>query len=101
MMVDDDLALSRSASSVNLQLQDPPPPQAATKTKRKDKGKGKEVETLQPRVKEEPKALSLHTPEPTNNLVSWLSLSAEQFFHTTFSSSTTRIIVPHVVSQAS
>jgi hypothetical protein len=99
MMVDEDLTLSRSASSVN--LQDPPPPPVATKTKRKDKGKGKEVETLPLRVKEEPKALSLQTPEPTNNLVSGLAVSCK-FFHTNFfSSSTTRIIVPHVVSQAS
>jgi hypothetical protein len=99
MMVDEDLTLSRSASSVNLQLQDPSPP-ATTKTKRKDKGKGKEVENLPLRVKEEPKALTLQTPEPTNNLVS--GLSAATFFHTNFfRSSTTRIIVLHVVSQAS
>jgi hypothetical protein len=80
MLVDEDLALSRSASSVNLQLPDPQPP-AATKTKWKDKGKGKEVENPPPRVKEEPRALSLQTPEPTNNLVSWLSVSCN-FFHT-------------------
>ena len=83
MMVDEDLTLSRSASSVNLQLQDPPPLPAATKTKRKDKGKGKEVENFPLRVKEEPKALSLQTPEPTNNLVRGLSVSWK-LFHTIF-----------------
>lgn len=98
MMVDEDLTLSRSASSVN--LQDPPLLPTATKTKRKDKGKGKEVETLPLRVKEEPKTLSLQTPEPTNNLVS-AACQQQTFFTPFFCSSTTRIIVPHVLSQAS
>ena len=78
MLVDEDLALSRSTSSVNL-----PDPPAATKPKRKDKGKGKEVDNIPLRVKEEPNSLSLHTPEPTNNLVSSLSVNSKNF-HTIF-----------------
>ncbi len=81
MTVDEDvIPLSRSASSVNLQLQDPSPLTAGNKAKRKDKGKGKEVENPPLRVKEEPKAVSLHTPEPTNNLVRCQPVSPATFF---------------------
>lgn len=67
MVIDDDLSLSRSNSSLN--LQDPPQASSSGRARRKDKGKGKEAETPPIRVKEEPKIISLHTPEPVPNLV--------------------------------
>ena len=67
-VVDDEVSISRSNSSLN--LQDSVPPALVGKPKRKDKGKAKEVDTPPLRVKEEPKSLSLHTPEPPSNLVS-------------------------------
>ncbi|KAG6910907.1 hypothetical protein DXG01_006590 [Tephrocybe rancida] len=61
MVIDDEPSISRSNSSQNLQ-------EVAAGTggrpKRKDKGKGKEVEPAIVRVKEEPKIVSLHTPDP-------------------------------------
>jgi hypothetical protein len=67
MVIDDDLSLSRSNSSLN--LQDPPQASSSGRARRKDKGKEKEAETPPIRVKEEPKIISLHTPEPVPNLV--------------------------------
>lgn len=67
MVIDDDLSLSRSNSSLN--LQDPPQASSSGRARRKDKGKGKEAETPPIRVKEEPKNISLHTPEPVLNLL--------------------------------
>ncbi|KAG5341998.1 hypothetical protein C0989_006147 [Termitomyces sp. Mn162] len=61
-MIEDEPSISRSNSSQNLQ-------DATLSTvgrpKRKDKGKGKEPAVV--RVKEEPKPISLHTPDPPQN----------------------------------
>jgi len=72
MILDDAPTLSRSNSSQN--IQEGPSNGVGTRGKRKDKGKGKEVEPMV-RVKEEPKAISLHSPEPQSNLVRLLCLS--------------------------
>lgn len=64
MAVDEIIPLSRSNSTHNLlEISN------TTKGRRKDKGKGKEVEGLTVRVKEEPKAVSLLTPEPSTSMV--------------------------------
>ncbi|KAF9532372.1 hypothetical protein CPB83DRAFT_891105 [Crepidotus variabilis] len=68
MVVDDELALSRTSSSTNPTPQDPTLPIAGVKAKRKDKGKEKEADTPPLRVKEEAKTSSLQTPEPSNLL---------------------------------
>lgn len=68
VVVDDEVSISRSNSSLNLQESVPPAP--GGRSKQKDKGKAKEIDTPLLRVKEEPKSLSLHTPEPSSNLVS-------------------------------
>jgi hypothetical protein len=68
VVVDDEITISRSNSSLN--LQDSALPASGGKSIRKDKGKAKEEDTPPLRVKEEPKPLSLRTPEPPNNLVS-------------------------------
>ncbi|GLB35183.1 putative PHD-finger [Lyophyllum shimeji] len=62
MVIEDEPSISRSNSSQN--LQEVTPVAAAGRPKRKDKGKAKEVETPVVRVKEEPKPVSLHTPDP-------------------------------------
>ncbi|KAG6811866.1 hypothetical protein H0H92_005442 [Tricholoma furcatifolium] len=61
VIVDDEPSISRSNSSQNLL---DTPASTVGRPKRKDKGKGKEVEPVNVRVKEEPKAVSLHTPDP-------------------------------------
>ncbi|KAK7466915.1 hypothetical protein VKT23_003979 [Stygiomarasmius scandens] len=66
MILDDAPTLSRSNSAQN--IQEGPSNGVGTRGKRKDKGKGKEVEPMV-RVKEEPKAISLHSPEPQSNLL--------------------------------
>lgn len=65
MVVDDEPSLSRSNSSLNLQE-----PNIMGRGKRKDKGKGKEVESAPVKVKEEPRTVSLVSPEPPGNMVS-------------------------------
>ncbi|KAG5637860.1 hypothetical protein H0H81_002899 [Sphagnurus paluster] len=67
MVVDDESSISRSNSSQN--LQELPSGSAVGRPKRKDKGKGKEVESAAVRVKEEPKLVTLHTPDPPSNLL--------------------------------
>ncbi|KAF8163129.1 hypothetical protein B0H34DRAFT_694213 [Crassisporium funariophilum] len=67
MVIDDEPSISRSNSSQN--LQDTAPPITSGKPKRRDKGKEKEVDTPPLRVKEEPKAFSLNSPEPPHNLL--------------------------------
>ncbi|KAG5645034.1 hypothetical protein DXG03_007213 [Asterophora parasitica] len=63
MVIDDDLSISRSNSSQNLQEGLTVSASAVGRPKRKDKGKAKEVDPAV-RVKEEPKAVSLLTPDP-------------------------------------
>ncbi|KAF5386595.1 hypothetical protein D9615_001726 [Tricholomella constricta] len=62
MVIDDDLSISMSSSSQN--LQESVSASIVGRSKRKDKGKGREVESAIVRVKEEPKAVSLQTPDP-------------------------------------
>lgn len=64
---DDEPTLSRSNSTSNLQ-ELMMPHTTHLKEGKQDKGKGKEVGTSTPplRVKEEPKAVALPTPEPSN-----------------------------------
>ncbi|RXW24140.1 hypothetical protein EST38_g1704 [Candolleomyces aberdarensis] len=66
---DEEPTLSRSNSSLN--LQDSTSHNSAPKGGKKDKGKGREVCTppTAMRVKEEPKAVPLPTPEPASNLL--------------------------------
>ncbi|KAG6841200.1 hypothetical protein C0991_000862 [Blastosporella zonata] len=64
MAIDDEPSISRSNSSQNLLEATV---SAIGRPKRKDKGKGKEVELAAVRVKEEPKAVSLHTPDPPHS----------------------------------
>ncbi|EEB86652.1 hypothetical protein MPER_16319, partial [Moniliophthora perniciosa FA553] len=56
--------LSRSNSIQSITM-DPKP--GSSRPRRKDKGKAKEIEPVV-RIKEEPKPVSLLTPEPTSNL---------------------------------
>ncbi|KAG6816942.1 hypothetical protein H0H87_001457 [Tephrocybe sp. NHM501043] len=71
MVIDDETSISRSNSSQNLQEATV---SAVGRPKRKDKGKGREVEAAVVRVKEEPKTVSLHTPDPPqSNLASSLN----------------------------
>ena len=67
---DDEPTLSRSNSTSNLQ-EAMMPHTTSGKGGKKDKGKGKEAGTSTPpmRVKEEPNAVALPTPEPPSNLV--------------------------------
>ncbi|KAG6889787.1 hypothetical protein C0992_004205 [Termitomyces sp. T32_za158] len=58
-MIEDEPSISRSNSSQNLQ---DTTTSAVGRPKRKDKGKGKEPAVV--RVKEEPRPVSLHTPDP-------------------------------------
>ncbi|KAF9459334.1 hypothetical protein BDZ94DRAFT_1284436 [Collybia nuda] len=68
MVLDDEPSISRSNSLSN--LQEPPPTNTNNRPKRKqDKGKGREVEPLTVRVKEEPKLVSLQSPEPSVNML--------------------------------
>ncbi|KAG6878772.1 hypothetical protein C0993_008071 [Termitomyces sp. T159_Od127] len=64
-MIEDEPSISRSNSSQNLQ---DTATSAVGRPKRKDQGKGKETAVV--RVKEEPRPVSLHTPDPpqTNSL---------------------------------
>ncbi|TFK72597.1 hypothetical protein BDN72DRAFT_318483 [Pluteus cervinus] len=62
VIADDDLTPSRSTSTHNASDS-----VSLGRGKRKDKGKAKEVESAQVRVKEEPKAVSLLTPEPSGS----------------------------------
>ncbi|RDB21491.1 Uncharacterized protein C2F7.07c [Hypsizygus marmoreus] len=62
MVIDDELSISRSNSSHN--LQEGTSTAVGGRPRRKDKGKGKEVDSSTVRVKEEPKQIFLHTPEP-------------------------------------
>ncbi|KAF5365620.1 hypothetical protein D9758_003147 [Tetrapyrgos nigripes] len=78
------LPLASGESDSPMALDDPPPLSRSnsvqntlegnsqgmgTRGKRKDKGKGKEVEQPVVRVKEEPRPISLHSPEPQSNLL--------------------------------
>ena len=67
---DDEPTLSRSNSTSNLQ-EAMVPHTTSGKGGKNDKGKGKEAGTSTPpvRVKEEPNAVALPTPEPPSNLV--------------------------------
>ncbi|KAJ7168064.1 hypothetical protein C8R43DRAFT_982969 [Mycena crocata] len=68
MVPDDETSPSRSNSAPNLQEGNVPAPEPKPRGKGRPKGKGKAKETeLPPRIKEEPKAVSLDTPEPLAN----------------------------------
>jgi hypothetical protein len=68
MVLDDEPSISRSNSSLN--VQETPSASTSGRPRRKqDKGKGREVEPLTVRVKEEPRPVSLHSPEPAANTV--------------------------------
>ena len=67
MVVDDEPLISRSNSFVN--LQEGISPNSTARARRKEKGKAKETELSGVRVKEEPKSISLHSPEPNINAV--------------------------------
>jgi len=88
---DEEPTLSRSNSSPN--LQDPTSHNSVPKGGKKDKGKGREVATppTATRVKEEPRAVPLATPEPAPNLVRlcWRTLNQSLIWH--FSSTITTI----------
>lgn len=79
MVIDDELSLSRSNSSLN--LIEPSSANPVGRPRRKDKGKGKEVEALV-KVKEEPKAVTLQSPEPSVNLVRYSQPSNSNPTHT-------------------
>lgn len=66
MIMDDEPTISRSNSSQNIaeNIAESSSQSTNGRPKRKDKGKGKEVDGSVVRVKEEPKAISLDTPEP-------------------------------------
>ncbi|KAJ7470414.1 hypothetical protein FB451DRAFT_1253650 [Mycena latifolia] len=65
MVLDDESSPSRSNSTPNLQEGSAPAPEPKPRGKGRPKGKGKAKEAELPiRVKEEPKAVSLNTPEP-------------------------------------
>jgi hypothetical protein len=68
MVVDDELLASRSNSFVN--TQEETSANLAGRSRRKEKGKAKEkTEPSDVRVKEEPRSISLHSPEPSNSVV--------------------------------
>lgn len=70
MVPDDETSLSRSNSAPNLQEGSAAAAEPKPRGKGRPKGKGKAKETEVPvRVKEEPQAISLHTPEPLGNQV--------------------------------
>jgi hypothetical protein len=73
MVVEEEQSLSRSNSSLN--MHEGSSASASGRPRRKDKGKGKETETTIVRVKEEPKTITLHSPEPPVNLVSLMGSS--------------------------
>ncbi|PFH47177.1 hypothetical protein AMATHDRAFT_68300 [Amanita thiersii Skay4041] len=61
--IEDELSISRTNSSHNL-LEGTSGTSANGRVRRKDKGKAKEFDPPIVRVKEEPKVISLHSPEP-------------------------------------
>ncbi|KAJ7197271.1 hypothetical protein GGX14DRAFT_668945 [Mycena pura] len=70
MVPDDETSLSRSNSAPNLQEGSAAAAEPKPRGKGRPKGKGKAKETEVPvRVKEEPQAVSLHTPEPLGNQI--------------------------------
>ncbi|KAJ7445824.1 hypothetical protein B0H11DRAFT_404215 [Mycena galericulata] len=65
MVIDDETSPSRSNSTPNLQEGTTTAPDPKPRGKGRPKGKGKAKEVEPPvRIKEEPKAISLHTPQP-------------------------------------
>ncbi|KAJ7756753.1 hypothetical protein DFH07DRAFT_819787 [Mycena maculata] len=65
MVIDDESSPSRSNSAPNLQEGSAAAPEPKPRGKGRPKGKGKAKEAELPvRIKEEPKAISLHTPQP-------------------------------------
>jgi hypothetical protein len=66
MVVDDEPSISRSDSFVNAQEGIA---NSTGRSRRKEKGKARETEPSGVRVKEEPKSISLHSPEPPINVV--------------------------------
>ncbi|KAF9001994.1 hypothetical protein BDQ17DRAFT_1357878 [Cyathus striatus] len=68
MLVDDELSMTRSSSTININ-DSASQPTTSSRSRRKDKGKCKETEATPIRVKEEPKAVSLNSPEPVVNLL--------------------------------
>jgi hypothetical protein len=72
MVVDDEPSISRSNSFVN--MQEAISAHSTGRSRRKEKGKAKETEPSGVRVKEEPKSISLHSPEPSINVVRQVSM---------------------------
>ncbi len=71
-VLDDEPRLSRTISS-HESLDVPISATVASRPRRKDKGKAREVEPPIVKVKEEPKVISLHSPEPHINTVNFQS----------------------------
>lgn len=71
-VLDDEPRLSRTISS-HESLDVPISVTIASRPRRKDKGKAREVEPPIVKVKEEPKVISLHSPEPHINTVNFQS----------------------------
>lgn len=67
MIIDDNPAFSRSNSSQN--GQEAPSASSKRSSRKKEKGKRHEIETSSVRVKEEPMAVSLTSPEPSSHVV--------------------------------
>jgi hypothetical protein len=63
-------SISRSNSGTNVLEGPVPVANGRTRGAKRDKGKAKEIDAAPIRVKEEPKAVSLHSPEPISCLVS-------------------------------
>lgn len=70
MVVDDEPSISRSNSLQNINEGSFTGSVGRPRGTRRDKGKGKEIDTPSIRVKEEPKTVSLLSPEPPLSLVS-------------------------------
>ncbi|KAF8626184.1 hypothetical protein AX15_005068 [Amanita polypyramis BW_CC] len=67
-VLDGEPRLSRTISSHD-SLEGPVSTTMSSRPRKKDKGKAKELETLNVKVKEEPRVISLHSPEPPINMV--------------------------------
>ena len=71
-VLDDERRLSRTISS-HESLDVPTAATVSSRPRRKDKGKAREVEPPIVKVKEEPKVISLHSPEPPIIMVNFQS----------------------------
>ena len=67
-VLDEEPRLSRTNSSHD-SLEGPVSATISSRPRRRDKGKAKELEAIVVKVKEEPRVISLHSPEPPINMV--------------------------------